>query len=119
MIHPEPIPIWAAHVHRSYLDAAEAQIAALRDELDSYRTLPLVPAAEHRRACDARDQALSQIDALIAKLQASEALEAKCEYLTGLVARLVRWFDEKEMSGPVKQSDAREARAWVAESGVG
>jgi len=71
--------------------------------------------AENRRACDARDEALAQVDALTRKLANIEVADATISHMRSVIARLLRWRDGREMSTHEEQADVREARAVVVE----
>lgn len=117
---PEPIPIWAAHVHRSYLDEANETIVALRAELAAYRAQPFVPLADHARVKHQRDDALVLADQLTRELanlrDKSKAVALK--RLTVSLAALVRQLERVQgYSTHEQQAELREARALLVEVG--
>jgi C4-dicarboxylate-specific signal transduction histidine kinase len=94
-----------------------AEVQRLQAELARLKSLPVVPASDHRRACDARDEALAQVDALTRKLANLEAAEATISRLRWLISRLLRQLPGSQMSTHEEQADVREARAACVEGG--
>ena len=99
---------------------ADPRTTALHDEIASYRQLPLIPLADHRRACDQRDDALALADSLTRELSAArdEVDGARLEQAMACVAKLVRQLERVggfATSGD--QAELWEARALLAEAG--